>query len=202
MNKRILFTAGFILTATVAIVAYSAVTTQTLVGTGADGGGDDEGPWLNASNITADDGVPSTSTIDGAGEDSNFLHGTMGGNQFTIPAGTIDGIEFEYEVKADDTDVTEKAIYLIIGGSRVGSNKSTNTAYTTGYVVRNRGGVADTWGLTPSVAQVNATNFGVAVQCFDDGGGRGDKASIDYMKITVTYTPSGGSATNQVRMIL
>ena len=171
MNK-LLCTLGFILTATVAIVAYGAVTTQTLVGTGADGGGSGEGPWLNASNITADNATPSTA------------------------------IEFEYEVKADDTDVTEKAIYLIIGGSRVGSNKSTNTAYTTGYVVRNRGGVADTWGLNPSVAQVNATNFGVAVQCFDDGSGGGDKASIDYMKITVTYTPSGGSATNQTRMIL
>ena len=202
MNKRILFTAGFILTATVAIVAYGAVTTQTLVGTGADGGSGDQA-WTNPGNITADDTNQATNLNLGTGDSTNFLHGTMGANQFTIPAGTIDGIEFEYKVRANNSnDMIEDNVFLIIGGTRTGTDKADGNNYSSTATVHNIGGVADLWGTTPSVGQVNATNFGVALKVTDDGSGSGDDVWVYYMKITVTYTPSGGSATNQTRMIL
>lgn len=60
--------------------------------------------------------------------------------------------------------VTWNTVQLVVGGSRAGANKSTGAAVPTTETVVNFGGSSDLWSLTPSVAQVKASNFGVAVR--------------------------------------
>jgi hypothetical protein len=54
------------------------------------------------------------------------------------------------------------SVRLIIGGSVVGSDYATGSLTTTD-AYATFGGISDKWGLTPTAAQINASDFGVFV---------------------------------------
>lgn len=119
---------------------------------------------------------------------------------FSIPTGaTINGIVVEARVKNQNAGVDFRAgdlqVQLIVGGSTSGSDKADATIWGTGtnygtYIYKIWGGASDPWGLTPSVAQINASNFGIALRAKALAGGYMDAAApnIDHVRITVYYT--------------
>lgn len=109
----------------------------------------------------------------------------------------IDGIEVEIEgYDAGDSSVTV-SVYLAKSAT---SNSSTVTAAKTttsfpegsgaeDYV--SFGGSSDTWGVSWSVSEFNASGFGVwvRVQCSASSTG----VAIDHIRLKITYTTAGGA---------
>lgn len=58
------------------------------------------------------------------------------------------------------TAAIENSARLVIGGTVAGDNKSTGVTVTS--ADQTYGGAADLWGLTPTSAQINASDFGFA----------------------------------------
>jgi hypothetical protein len=61
------------------------------------------------------------------------------------------------------------SVKLIIGGSAVGSDYATSSISTT-EAYSTFGGITDKWGLTPTAAQINGSDFGVFVRTHHTGG--------------------------------
>lgn len=180
---------------TASVLAAAATPTDTgwsFVQLGTPEGGGGGFAWSSASNVTANDGSNATCNVDG-GEDSDFIHGEMGSRYFSIPIGsTIDGIEVEYEASSADGDISEKQLYIVIGGVRsTVVNRSTTATYTGTMTAYTRGGSTDKWGLTTPipVGDMNATDFGFALLVTNDASKGDDTVSVDYMKVKVHYTP-------------
>lgn len=66
--------------------------------------------------------------------------------------------------------VADETISLMIGGSVVGSNKAITTTTWGASSVVTYGGSSDLWGLTPTVSEINASDFGVAIAVKTNGG--------------------------------
>ncbi|KKL46711.1 hypothetical protein LCGC14_2342830, partial [marine sediment metagenome] len=64
--------------------------------------------------------------------------------------------------------VTDDTVRLFVGGSPVGDDKAFDSTFTSG--VRTYGGSSELWGLTPSVAQVNASDFGIGFSILGNAG--------------------------------
>jgi hypothetical protein len=52
------------------------------------------------------------------------------------------------------------------------------------------GGATNTWGQTWTEAQINSTGFGVTLSALNESGFASRTASVDYIRITVAYTPA------------
>jgi hypothetical protein len=153
--------------------------------TGADGGGSGS-PWSSPSNITADDTSYATSSFSSRGG-SHYLYGTNYG--FNIPSGaTIVGIQVTIMRQSSGTSLTDNIVQLLKGGSRVGSDYSSSTSWPTSMTAVNYGGSSDLWGTTWTPAQINNSNFGVALSV-SESTNSSRTASVDYMQITVYYMP-------------
>lgn len=126
---------------------------------------------------------------------SDYLRGTNFG--FTIPTGsTIDGIQLSVERKADAAGGggggerwEDSVVRLVVGGSIVGDNKAIVGSWSTTEGVVTYGGAADLWGLTPTVSQINASDFGFVLSAIENRGDGTNTASVDQVTMTVTYTP-------------
>lgn len=160
----------------------------TLVGSGATAAGAGQ-PWLNPGNITASDGVFATCAL-GAGTTSNGLQGTMGANAFTVPAGsTILGIQVDISrLDSLSNEVDDSSIKIIKGGVVSGTSQSAGALWPAVQTTATFGGPSNLWGLTWTAADVNASNFGVQF-IVADLLGSASIASVDWIKITITYTP-------------
>jgi len=109
---------------------------------------------------------------------------------FAIPAdATIDGIEVSVDRYMDAGGATDYFIKLFKAGTLVGNNKSTGAVWpasdTDTYVTY--GGPTDLWGTTWTEADIENTNFGVAL-CAQATVVRTD-VHVDHITITVYYTP-------------
>jgi hypothetical protein len=164
-------------------------------------------PWTSPGNITANDGVfavaalaqgspgPSSAT-------SNDLQGTNCG--FSIPAGsTINGIQVDIFEKRDNAggalfgSVADASVKIIKGGTKQGTDHgglSGNTNWQNAGSLFTYGGSTDLWGLTWTAADINASNFGCSLSAVDNTG-LGINALVDYMQITVFYTPPAPTVT-------
>jgi hypothetical protein len=154
--------------------------------TGADGGGSGSS-WSSPGNITADDTSYATYSLSSHGG-SHYLNGTNYG--FNIQAGaTITGIQVTIMRQSSSSNsLTDNVVQLLKGGNRVGSDYSSSTSWPTSMTAASYGGSSDLWGTTWTVNDINATNFGVALSV-SNGSFSGRTASVDYMQITVYYTP-------------
>ena len=151
------------------------------------GVGIDEGAdWVTPSNIQTQDSVNATSILTEV--PSSILNGSNFG--FTIPAGTIDGIIVSIRRQAVSGDVFDSAIQIRVNGVD-SSNKAGASAWSSIYASPSYGSSSDLWGLTPTVAQINATTFSVLISVV--GGELGGVAGVDSVRVTVHYTPSGGT---------
>lgn len=151
--------------------------------------------WTNASNALAEDASYATYSISPGGS-SSVLQLTQFG--FAVPTGaTINGVEAVIKANYSTGDGCQlTTIRLLIGGSASGNTKGPQ-ALTTSNTNYTFGGAADLWGLTPTVAQVNATNFGVQVAGQEIGGENGTIVRIDFVSINVYYTvPALGKFVN------
>ncbi|HCV43174.1 MAG TPA: hypothetical protein DGH68_06795, partial [Bacteroidetes bacterium] len=183
-----------LLTLACVVLTSTTVMGQTTVGpnnagTGANVASVGTVAWTNPGNALTNNNSYATVTL--ASQTSNYLQTTNYG--FAIPTdATINGIQatigrFE-NTTGTGNDVRDNVVQLIKAGALVGSNYAvTGTDWPTSETAVNYGGTADLWGATWTPAEVNATNFGVALSANSTNS---RTASVDYMTISVTYTPA------------
>ncbi len=182
--------------------AYATTTPDMNAGAGASVTGVGTITWNNPQNITADDTSYATATLRYYAA-SRYLEGTNYG--FAIPAdATINGIvvtigRFE-NARGWGQDVRDDVVRLIKGGIITGTNKAvTRQEWPTGSpVAATYGSTSDLWGTTWTPADINDSNFGVALSAISSNY---RTAAVDYMQISVTYTalsqPTAPTVTTQ-----
>lgn len=155
--------------------------------------------WTNITNAASGDGAAmTTANLNDAKADSANLELTGFGLSSTLPStGTVNGIKVEINKRAtgmsNSATCRDSVVKLIIGGTASGSNLADSaTDWSGSYTSAFYGDATNLWGLTPTMAQVRASNFGVSISgqvnlpsstgtCVLD---------IEYVKITVYYTPN------------
>lgn len=154
--------------------------------------------WSNPSNAASQNNTYASATA--PGDDSyvsEYLKGTNLG--LSIPAGaTINGIVAEVDgyCVPDFDNTTDNAVRIVKGGvigstnMSKASGPSIGSTYSDSNTYSVYGSSSNLWGTTWTPADINASNFGVAIS-FNLG--RGDEVRIDHVRITVYYTVSGGN---------
>lgn len=147
--------------------------------------------WSNPSNAGASDDSDATATS-GSTATTHYLWSV--GFGFSIPGGsTIDGILVEIEKQSGSSpfgNIKDSTVRLIIGGSLSGDNKAnTGISWPTTDTYTSYGGASDLWGLTPTVSDVNGSDFGIAISGqITISGPASITGSVDHVRITVHYT--------------
>lgn len=153
--------------------------------------------WLNPSNVGADDAAEAQITA--ATYDANDHSWRLKAQNFgfTIPTGsTIDGITVEIERRAFAGAAEDQEVRLFDDtGTLVGDDKQKATAWPSTPTIDTYGGAADDWlpagSWTP--AQINDPDFGVALIVLATAANT--DIGVDFIRVTVTYTPPPLSAT-------
>ena len=204
--------------------AGQVLTAWKLPGTQAQDSDGDITWTLNASNnITDRDGQPATHTADtSAAAVMNTIKATNFG--FSLPDGAeIEGVWAKVIRSAENGSgggvVNDVSVQLIKGGTISGDNRRAGLgskyqldADSDGdsnwpaagisdpplieeYGEQLYGGNSDLWGLTLTKSDVEASNFGVAVQAeWSGGGGASMKLFIESIEMSVAYkVPKGGA---------
>jgi hypothetical protein len=118
---------------------------------------------------------------------------------FSIPAGaTIDGVRVDIEAALATNSRTceDLQIRLVKGGTPTGSNKAANNWASSTDSSQSYGGASDLWSATLADTDVNASNFGVAIQFSRTTGSTPTTFLVDHVQIEVFYTEGGGSSLN------
>jgi len=192
--KRRRFAITFFILAMVVLV-FANTAGPNLAGTGGTSGtcnGSTVFCWTSPGNVTTNDGVFAQVAL-GSSAPSNELQGTNFG--FAIPAGsTINGITVEIFKKAisgfgspTDADVTILKAGVATG-TNLGHLGAANNWLSAGGI-DTYGGSSTLWGATWTPADINAANFGVQISCTEWTGGGSATAGVDFIRITITYTP-------------
>jgi hypothetical protein len=150
--------------------------------------------WTGVANVTGPpDGNPATVSLTYI-HLSNYLQATnyFSGSPIPSSAGNIVGIQVAIrgEVTGTGPSPTETDVFLIKNGVVLGSSYKT-LALSGVYTTINLGGVNDLWGTTWLNTDLNATNFGVAIQTAAYSPSDNFTMNIDSIQVTV-YT-SGSS---------
>lgn len=144
--------------------------------------------WSNPGYAETSNDDRATVSADYGGNDiSHYLKATNFG--FSIPTGaTINGIKVEIE-KSEHVaaaNIFDESIKLVVGGSITGDDKADATEWGTSDAYATYGGESDTWGLSPTAAQINSSDFGAVIAAnMPVGFGQ---ARVDHIRITVYYT--------------
>lgn len=164
-------------------------TGPNLAGTGANDAAVGTIAWATPGNITVEDASEAAASVT-ASATTNYLKATNFG--FSIPAtDTIDGITVEIKLRAQTASrITDVTVSLVVGGSVVGANKALASTWPTALTWTTYGGASDLWSLTPTYSDVNASNFGVVINCTNSSGTVG--ARVDAVRITITHSTPGG----------
>jgi hypothetical protein len=123
--------------------------------------------------------------------DTHYLKAS--GFGFSIPTGSIiKGIFVEVEKSASNVSILasieDNSVRLIKGGTIVGTNHKLSGTWSTSESYHGYGNSTDLWGTTWTVADINASNFGIAFSSSIVGIiGLFPSARIDHMRITVSY---------------
>jgi len=141
--------------------------------------------WSNPANAQYSDNVYASVTLN-SGIISHYLKAT--GFGFSIPSNaTINGILVEVERKAAAGTIGDYSVKLVKGGAISGNNKAdTTNNWPTTDTYKSYGGSTDLWGLSWTAADINASNFGMAIAC--RGYAANSISYIDHIRITVYYT--------------
>ena len=156
--------------------------------------------WTNVNNAASSNNSYAACSLS-PGASGHYLKCTNFG--FAIPSGsTIDGVLITVECSCSVPVVKDNAVYLVKGGSVVGSNKKNASTWSdSGDTNLDHGGATDLWGTTLTYSDVNASNFGVVIQVQNFGFKFSSDAYIDHVKITVYYTASAGVTKTQTMII-
>lgn len=167
-------------------------------GTGTDTTGIGTIIWSSPGNIAAADNLFATASISN-GDVSHYLRGTNYG--FSIPSSaTINGIEVTINRSSSTaSSIKDNVVSLVRGGVVVGANKAVDTSWSNSTVSANYGSTSDLWATTWTPADINASNFGVVLSVATNSSSSSHHtASVDYMQITVTYTPITTLTVNKI----
>lgn len=153
--------------------------------------------WVNPGNITANDGNYARA-ISPDGQDTNYLQASNFG--FSIPAGaTINGITLVINKRNASPNTNEgicnDSLVQLVTSS--GSINATNKAdfnpshWLATFSSITYGSSSDLWGASWSASDINSSNFGAvfAANIGDPDGGGSPTCDVDYMTVTVAYTP-------------
>jgi len=115
---------------------------------------------------------------------------------FAIPTGSvINGIIIEVECNGGSGVTYDSEVVAVKGGVLGSTNRASATVWNGGAVTwLQHGDATDLWGTTWTPAQINASNFGVAVSPKSVGGT--DEAGIHNVRITVYYTETSVKTVN------
>jgi hypothetical protein len=107
----------------------------------------------------------------------------------SLPADAdVKGVEVSVERMVDGgSDVTDDLVQLVVGGSLSGSDKASISAWPTTEAAATYGGSTDLWGLTPTRAQIVASDFGVEIRATKGDSVTARQARIDHVTITIHY---------------
>lgn len=146
--------------------------------------------WTSWTVATINSSNDTRATYSNAGQNwataTNFSIGATTG-------GTVDSILVRIEGNGAGNPPSSRSIdvQLVISGSRTGDivaqsmDKNTDNTYTL------RGSTNALWNTAATIAQVNATNFGLSIRDTDTGT---DELRIDMVEISVWWTdPATGS---------
>ena len=166
------------------VVPPSPVT--NFAGSGVSGGGFGSS-WSNPDRIYSDDDSYSTSSISQSYHSETLDAKNFG---FNIPTGaTIKGIQVVIGRKSSDTNsIKDRYIYLLKNSIISGDNNADTTTYwPTTEIAASYGSTSSLWGTTWSADQINSSNFGVILSVDNNNSSHSRTASVDYVKITITY---------------
>lgn len=125
--------------------------------------------------------------------DTYYLKAT--GFNFSIPSyASICGVSVEVECRGTGLILTaairDNSVRLIKGGTITGSNRASGGDWSSSDTYRSYGGGNDLWGTTLTPADVNSSNFGIAISAsiialvaaLPD-------AEIDHIRMRIDYNP-------------
>jgi hypothetical protein len=149
--------------------------------------------WDTPSNASASDNIYTTATNPSFPYTSDYLKCTN--FQFNIPSNAIIlGIVVEIERFADiGSSVQDYRIRIVKGGTIGSTDKSAGGYWSTSEAYYSYGSSVDLWGETWTPADINSSNFGVAIAVT---GGPLAYATIDHVRITVYATLIGDNVLN------
>lgn len=133
-------------------------------------------------------------------ETSDYLELDFFGDLEVPTSATIDGIKVELErsgplLAGGQGSVKDNTIQMLKAGTAVGNNKAdTVTSWPENDAVKTYGGSTDLWGTTWSASDFDDADFGVRIAV--DAHVGLEQALVDYITVTVYYTPGGGSELN------
>ena len=165
-------------------------------GTGADNSGVGTVAWTNPTNAQGTSNSTYATCNHTTNSVSHYLLVTNFG--FTDPGdvSSIDGILAEilaYDNGRADGGSQVSTVKLVKGGTVSGNNKSDTFQWGASPAYRSYGGAADLWGLTFTISDITASNFGMVLSNVGISGGL-TGCGVDTVRITVYYTgtASGG----------
>lgn len=163
------------------------------------------GSWTNPGNITADDASFATLNFTGTPTyPTTALKATNFG--FSIPSGaTINGIVVEWKRKVNTTTNSprDNHIYIVKGGTtQTTQDKASASTWPTTEAFATYGTSSDLWGVSWTDTDINSSGFGSELSVKANAGKGSKTASVNYCRITVYYTDSGGGATVASRLLL
>lgn len=147
-------------------------------------------PWNQSAQAAISDNAYALALL-GSGESTHYLYASHFG--FSIPRGaTIIGIEVSVERKSSSNanTVEDSAVRIVrADGSLGATDKSLPTNWGTSDAYRTYGSSNDLWNESSwSADAVNNPDFGLAFAARASGGTGARTASVDHIRITVTYT--------------
>ncbi len=155
-------------------------------------------PWLNFNDVVSSNGVRATATSTAivlGGQQSNYLKTT--GYGFSIPlTATVCGISVEFEKSASafllpTAYVEDLSVNIVKGGIIYPTSLAQGANWTSTDTYYTHGNGGEAWGTTWTPAEINASDFGVAISArivsilsfFPT-------ARIDHVRVTVHYDDS------------
>lgn len=151
---------------------------------------------LNPTNAGASDDSYATCALL-LGQVSNYLMVT--GFSFNMPSdATITGVTVKVERNATSTSaISDNSVKLVKGGVISGSDKASASTWGTSDTVATYGSATDSWGLSWTPADINASNFGCVISAIS---ALAATVNIDFVSITIDYIGSNRSG-NRIRSI-
>lgn len=152
--------------------------------------------WSNLSNaLTSNGAYASCGTLLGVLGSAQTNYITAWNYGFMIPTtATVCGIEVRIQRNAAGlligSSISDKKLYLMNAGTPVGSNYASASGWSGTNATAVYGGNSDLWGTSWTPAQLNATNFGVALSAEMKAGLASLflTANVDAISVTVYYT--------------
>ncbi len=137
--------------------------------------------WGQAGRIVTSDNLKTLASVAGT---THYLVSSAHG--FAIPTtATVDGIVAEFERNTTGA-VADSRVRIVKGGAIGATERSAGAAWAVADQYDSFGSSSDKWGETWTPADINASNFGVALSAVVASG----FAQVDHVRITVYYTPA------------